>query len=256
MTLTWLDRKNGLFHFLIVIICLLYHQDAQSTNEAHKVLEKPQWRVWQKNSHIEVSYRNSHIYNSDNVPLLEVKATLQVDSSLSAFLLFIQDVENTPRWLINAKRSEITRQNSPQENQFYIEFKGLWPIKKRLLFIQSRYWQNKDLSVEIALTDAEDKIIEQLFPKERDDIIKVNIHQAQWLLTPSLRINEQTKEIHHLNIEYQFIADAGGNVPQWLAKHFALKSIWKSIRNIHRQLPESIWQQHDIPHIKELTPSN
>lgn len=251
MIMTWLNkRKLGL---LLAITILFNYSNVQAENIADNTSPVLTWKVWKKNNQIEVSYRSSLIKNDDNIPLLEIKATLNVDSSLSAFLLFLQDVENTPKWLVNAKKSEITHQISVQENQFYVEFKGFWPIKERLLFIQSRYWQNKDLSVNIAIEDARDNIIYQYYPKENNDIIKVNIHQAHWKLTPRLRINTSMKTVNQLQIEYQFIADVGGNIPQWLVRHFSLKSIWKSMRNINRQLPQSSWQQHHIPHIIELS---
>tara|TARA_B100000809_G_scaffold195769_1_gene195192 strand:+ start:449 stop:610 length:162 start_codon:yes stop_codon:yes gene_type:complete len=44
-----------------------------------------------------------------------------------------------------------------------------------------------------------------------------------------------------VTIEYIFIVDGGGDTPKWLADHFTLKSIWKTMRNIRRHLPKEKW---------------
>ncbi len=56
-----------------------------------------------------------------------------------------------------------------------------------------------------------------------------------------------------ISIEYQFIADGHGSIPQWLADHLALKSVWKSMRNIRRQLPDKKWQQKKVSGITEIS---
>jgi hypothetical protein len=39
--------------------------------------------------------------------LTEIKVTALVNSSLSGFLLFLEDVNNTPTWLTNASSSKL-----------------------------------------------------------------------------------------------------------------------------------------------------
>ncbi len=212
--------------------------------------EQAQWTLWRNNEQLKVSYRNIHRPQlSSKTKLLEIKASAYVTSSISGFLLFIQDIDNISAWLDNADKGQLINQFSENKNQFYIHFAGLWPIKPRLLVLRSHYWQKPDLSVEIKLTD-DNSFQSNNIQAPYSDAIRIHIHRAHWRISPQLSIDGQQT----LFIEYQFIADAGGKVPQWLANHFALKSIWQTMENITRLLPSSQWQQHTITGIEEITP--
>ena len=210
------------------------------------------WKLWKKNSSQSVSYRPTTIDNQANKNLIEIRATATVHSSISGFLLFLQDVNNTPNWLVNASKSKIIKQYSTKESSFYIKLTQIWPLKPRILMLNSRYWQNDDLSVEINLTDAKPALADDfisLVISNLDDFLQIITHSAHWTITPQLSEDESSE----IFIEYIFIADGRGETPKWLADHLALKSIWKSMRNIRRQLPRDKWQQQTIKDITELT---
>lgn len=195
------------------------------------------WKKWKQSKNLSVSSRISTIDN-----LTEIKVTALVNSSLSGFLLFIQDVDNTPAWLTNANSSKIVKKISPTEHIFTVSFSAIWPVKSRHLQLHSQYWQNKDLSVKIQLKDDFSVDI------AHKDAVRVKFYEGHWKLTPILN-NEQQKQ---LIIEYTFIADNGGEMPKWFAEQLALKSILKSMKQMSLQLPESKWQLQTIPSITEL----
>ena len=213
------------------------------------------WKVWKKNSLQNVSYRPTKLNDEDKSQLIEIKATTKVHSTISAFLSFIQDVNNTPNWLVNTSESQILKQYSNKEVSFYIKLANLWPLTPRILMLHSQYWQNKNLSVEIMLTDLnakeDSKSITSRITK-LEQYLPIITHSAHWTITPIPLKYEDERDIGLL-IEYQFIADGRGNTPKWLANHLALKSIWKSMRNIRRQLPGIKWQQQKISGITELS---
>jgi len=196
------------------------------------------WKKWKQSKYLSVSSRISTIEN-----LTEIKVTALVNSSLSGFLLFIQDVNNTPAWLTNASGSKVVKHISATEHIFTVSFSANWPLKPRHLQLHSHYWQNKDLSVEIQLKD--DFSVEV----EHSDAVRVKLYQGHWLLTPTLN-NQQQKQ---LIIEYTFIAESGGELPKWFADQLALKSILKSMKKLSLLLPKSKWQQQAIPGITELS---
>jgi len=236
--------------FLIYVLLHLIHQSAFAT-------ETP-WNIWKKNSSQSVSYRPITVNSKE---LLEIKATARVNSSLSGFIHFIDDVTNTPNWLVNASESKIINRYSTTENSFYIKLTKIWPLKSRILILHSTYWQNKDLSIEIKLTDEDSAFTEDsilLTSINVDDYLKVKTHSAYWKITPvPIKIQIDNKDEYtnspEIFIEYTFIADGRGDTPKWLADHFSLKSIWKSMRNLKRQLPEEKWQQQSIKGITELS---
>jgi hypothetical protein len=195
------------------------------------------WKTWKKSKSLSVSSRVSTIDN-----LTEIKVTAIVNSSLAGFLLFIQDVNNTPAWLANASSSKVIKQMSVSENIFTVEFTAIWPLEPRYLQLHSTYWQNSDLSVEIQLKD------DFTLNIDHSNAVRVKFHQGHWLLTPIANTQQQKQ----LLVEYSFIADSGGEMPTWFADQLALKSILKSMRKLSLQLPQSKWQQQSIPNITEL----
>ena len=219
------------------------------------------WKIWKDNSQQSVSYRLAEIDDVNGVvadhQLIEIRATAKVNSSIAGFLLFIQDVDNTANWLVNANESKIIKQYSTTENSFYIKLAKIWPFQARILVLHSTYWQNKDLSVEIKLEDAKFTVDEQTTFSDEiniEEYFPVNIHNAHWKITPQPTvINDEKIKSTELLIEYIFIADGRGATPKWLADHLALKSIWKSMLNIRRKLPKEKWQQQSIKGITELT---
>jgi len=214
--------------------------------------EQVPWKLWKKNSWQSVSYRPALINNQSDKKLIEIKASATVNSTMSGFLLFLQDVNNTQHWLVNASESKIIKQYSAKESSFYIKLSQIWPLKPRIVILNSSYWQNDDLSIEIKLTDAEPILLKRKTPlaiEHLDDFLKIKTHSAQWKIIPKLSEDEDSQ----IFIEYIFIADGRGDTPKWLADHLALKSIWKSMQNIRRQLPKEKWQHKTIIGITELS---
>jgi hypothetical protein len=214
--------------------------------------EQVPWKLWKKNSSQSVSYRPAIINNKIDKKLIEIRASATVNSSMSGFLLFLQDANNTQHWLVNASESKIIKHYSVKENSFYIKLSQIWPLRPRILILHSSYWQNDDLSIEIKLTDAEPILLKETMPLAIDhleEFLQVKTHSAQWKIIPK----QSEDEGNEIFIEYVFIADGRGDTPKWLADHLALKSIWKSMRNIRRQLPKEKWQQKIIKGITELS---
>lgn len=212
--------------------------------------ERP-WTLWKKNSTQSVSYRPAITDGYINKELIEIRAKTIVYSNISGFIAFLLDVNNTPNWLVNASESKVIKQYSAKENSFYIKLTQLWPFRPRILMLNSTYWQNDDLSVEIALVDVKptlfaDYILSHM--SDSNDYLQVKTHSAHWKITPTWSEDEGTM----ITIDYIFIADGRGDTPKWFADHLALKSIWKSMRNIKRQLPENKWQQQQVKGITEL----
>ena len=214
--------------------------------------EQVPWKLWKKTSSQSVSYRPAIINNQIDKKLIEIKASATVNSSLSGFLFFLQDVNNTQRWLVNASESKIIKQYSMKENSFYIKLSQIWPLRPRIVILNSSYWQNDDLSIEIKLTDAKPILLKETLPlaiEHLEGFLQVKTHSAHWNIIPKLSEDEGSE----IAIEYIFIADGRGDTPKWLADHLALKSIWKSMRNIRRQLPKEKWQHKTIKGITELS---
>ena len=191
------------------------------------------WKTWRTKDNIMVSYRASEYKD-----LLEIKAQAKIHSTLSGFIYFIEDLTQVDKWLDNVQSAEIIQQISATENIFITRFKGLWPVSAREMIVHSRFWQNNDLSIEIAVTDAGH------MNKATANAIRVHVHRAHWHVIP-IKAGE-------IEITYQFVVDPKGNIPQWLVKSMTLRSMWRTLVNLKKQLPSSPWQQQRKANIQEL----
>lgn len=206
--------------------------EVSARSDTSKQIDATPWQRWKTSDNLSLYYRD---YKDS--PLIEIKAQARLQSSLSGFLLFLQDYPLIPNWLENAKRAELIEQTSETENLFITAFKGIWPVSEREMVIRSRYWQNPDLSVELAVQDANHEVAN---PKS---IIRIKIEKAHWVLTPLAQ--------GKIKIEHFMVADPMGDVPHWIANKVALRSMWKTLTALEAQLSASPWQQMPIPGIIE-----
>lgn len=206
-----------------------------STEGNIKTNDNP-WRIWKSDSRQSVSFRQSK-----HGELVEIKATATLESTITGFLLFIQDTTNIPNWLDNVEYSIVLKQFSEQENLFLNKFKGLLMVSDRDMVVRSRYWQNQDNSVEIAVTDASQEV------ELTKNAIRMKVLSAHWRITPIA--NEDNKPL--IEIEYVFTVDPMGSLPLWIHKKASLSGIWKTLNNLQQQLPSSIWQDKVLTAIDE-----
>ncbi len=210
-----------------------------------------QWRL-------ERSKENLKIYSAKNEggSTLSIKAELQVKSTLSGFLLFLQDTENIPNWLENANHSQVLTQISQNKNRFVTYFDGVWPVKPRHMVIESEIVQNDDLSIDIFVTDSAFKDEEEKQVTENKKSIKITLHHAHWQISPIIRTKnddntQDAQQTNRLLITYQFQADPNGALPKWLVNRMTVTSIFNTMNNLAYLLPNSEWQNYQIPHINE-----
>ncbi|WP_448211524.1 START domain-containing protein [Colwellia sp. MEBiC06753] len=170
--------------------------------------------------------------------IVTVKASLQVKSTLSGFLLFLQDYPNIPTWLDSANHAELIEQVLPNENIFITKFNSVWPVKPRDMVIRSKYIQLDNGSIEIDVTDASTAIA------PIDNSVRVTVEYAHWTIRP-------VADSGLIDITYQFNVDPNGAIPAWLVNQLTIDSVWKTMRNIKALLPISKWQQFQIAEIYE-----
>jgi len=217
---------------LTILLSPVISSSLLAAEVASQKAESIPWTLWKETDKLSLSFRP---YKKTG--LIEIQAQARLPSSLSGFLLFLQDYPLIPNWLDNAKEAYLIEQVSDTENLFVTRFKRIWPVSEREMVIRSRYWQNPDLSVELAVQDASHEVGNPL------NIIRIKLIKAHWLLSPI-----SSKEIQ---IQHTIIADPGGSVPLWLANKVSLRSMWNTLNAMDKQLSTSPWQQMPIPWIRE-----
>ncbi len=193
---------------------------------------KTDWKVFKSNDYLTVSYKKDPINH-----LHLIDAQLTVTSTLSGFLLFLQDYPNIPNWLDNAASATLIEQIAPNENVFITQFSAFWPVKNRELILHTKFTQLTDKSIEIQVADYGHAL------PETPNVIRMQLIKAFWKITPL--------EHGRLHIHYQVQVDPKGNLPRWLSNDVALKAMGTTLKNMYQQLPSSPFQQQTIPYIQE-----
>ena len=206
--------------------------DKHHAFELNKVASE-RWHLWRQTDALALYYQEV-----EGTPLIEIKVQATLNSSLAGFLLFLQDYPMIPNWLDRAESATLISQVSDTENLFITRFKSVWPVSKREMIIRSRYWQNADLSVELAVKDASHEV------PIHGEIIRIKVIRSHWLLKPISN--------NRLQINHTILADPKGNLPIWLVNQVSLRSMWASLQAMQQQLPLSPWQSMGIPWIQEM----
>lgn len=212
---------------------LVAQNTAEVANQTYSKVKEVSWELWRTNDYFKVSYRID-----DVTSLIEIKAQATFESTLAGFLYFIEDLKMTPRWLDNAASAEIISKISSNEHIFITRFKRLWPFSAREMIVHSRYWQNQDLSIEIAVKDVGYNIA------KTKDFVRMQVLHDHWKIIPT--------QPEQIAITYQFKVDPKGSIPQWLAKPMTLNAIWTTLHNMKEQLPKSKYQQQAKANIQEI----
>ena len=232
MVETVILNKNSIFNTLIVFVGLF---TSELVYCAEKNINDKQWILWKDSPELHIYYQEI-----PNTKFIEIKANILVKSSLSAFILFIQDTEHVASWLDKAHKSRVIEQFNESENLFITYFSGAWPIEPRHAVLRTKITQNDDLSIDIFSKDASGDV------SQIEDSIRVEVLKAHWHISP---INNTQR----IAIEYNLAVDPKGDIPAGLLKESMLDSMFKTMSNIQQLLPFSPWQEYKVLHLNEAT---
>lgn len=162
--------------------------------------------------------------------LIEIRAVMNVSSSLSGFLYLLQDVKNAPQWLDNVFRTQVLEQISARKNIVYTQFSAPWPAKDRDMVTYSYFFQNSADDFHLVIEDASS------FLPQQNGYLRITKVQATWTL--------QKIESGKVSITYTAFADPGGALPDWLVNNLARKGAMNTFKALKVRLPLYQGKQH------------
>jgi len=168
---------------------------------------------------------------------LEVRATTEVRSSLSAFVALLHDTVRVPDWMESVSEITVIKDIDQRSNVVLTRFKTPWPVADRDMVTYSEYHQPSPCSLVLEISDVHDVIPEQ------DNYVRILDVSTRWTLTKSSDGNTQ--------IEYLAYANPSGNLPAWIANRATLKETLKSLRALRKVLTEDRYQNQLIEGISE-----
>lgn len=190
------------------------------------------WKIEKQQSNIVVYSR------SGNDGYAEVLAKIQLQSSLSALLLLLDDAEIAPDWIDHCLQIEIVTSKSLNERLVHAQFSAPWPLKKRDMYTFSNTYQDlQTLEITIDISDRGEQ-----YPPEKSFVRMQNV-SGQWHIAPL--------ENGMVEISYQGSGDPAGNIPRWLANKLLISSTYTTFSNLKHMLRLDKYQAKFLSGIKE-----
>ncbi|MBD1574934.1 START domain-containing protein [Vibrio sp. S11_S32] len=205
----------------MLINLLPAHAEQQNTLQS----KQQSWQLYKEQDGIRISQ-----FEHPN-GLVEIRAIMQVNTSLSGFLYLLQDVDNAPQWLDNVYRTQVLEQINSKENIVYTQFSAPWPAQDRDMVTYSYFSQLDREHFILVIEDA------TAFLPPQEGYIRITDVKAKWQL--------QKLASGKTHIIYTAFADPGGALPDWLVNDLARKGAMNTFIALRQRLP--LYQQKQHP---------
>jgi hypothetical protein len=172
--------------------------------------------------------RNSNgikVYTADveNTKYKSVRVTCTLQGNYDKLIRILTDVEQHSDWVYKTKSSKLLKQNSPTDLLYYSEVSMPWPL------------DNRDAVVHIVIDKGNlprflkiDARSEPNFIAKKEGFIRIPFSHASWHVA--------MVGANHLNIDYTFQINPGGNVSPWMVNMVADKGPYESFSNLAEML--------------------
>ncbi|MCB0578686.1 MAG: hypothetical protein KDD10_05190 [Phaeodactylibacter sp.] len=164
----------------------------------HTILLCQQWQFQKETEGIKVYYRES-----PDSKIKELKATLIVESSLSAAVKVISDAARFPDWVYKCKAGSVIEGDSEQSFCYYNLSDFPWPLSDREFIFRCTTFQNPETLEVFSLATAAPDLL-----PETSKHVRVQTAESNFRLRPL--------EGRQVEVEYFLKADPGGLIPAWM----------------------------------------
>ncbi|MCC2615902.1 hypothetical protein LJ739_06585 [Aestuariibacter halophilus] len=197
---------------LLVVISSLAHAD------------NTEWTLKQDENAVKTYTRN------DPVLGFQVKIETSVNASPLALLQLLDDTDNGPRWIANARKIDIIEWFGQAERTVHTYFKSPWPFNDRDMVTHSTAtWLIPERHVRIQIRDVGDQ--HALLPH----YVRMHGVKGQW--------DAQLDAQGLLNIQYVGSANAGGMLPEWIANKMMATFAHQTFVALRENITRPVYQQ-------------
>jgi hypothetical protein len=156
----------------------------------------------------------------------EFKATATINSKTEFLVAMVLDAETYIDWIDKIKNAEIVEIISNDEFYVYTEADVPWPFENRDIVTLNKVVRNNVTGV----VKIEIAGVTGIVP-EKEDIIRMPESGGFWEFTPQK--DGQTAVV------YQYLADPGGGIPEWLVNMFLVDGPFITLENMMRLAEEN-----------------
>jgi len=174
---------------------------------------------------------------SDDSPIKEIRVTNEMETTLSALVSLMKDVENHKNWTYANKKAKILEKHSEFSWVFYGYSDAPWPIQDRDMVLYSTLSQD---SLTKVITN--EGVCHCDYIPKNDGVVRVPACHSIWTLTPLAN----GKVLVSLEIEI----DLGGILPKWLINMVSSKGPFLTIKNMEMAVKKAPYKDAVLDYIK------
>ena len=145
------------------------------------------------------------------------KATAILETRVDILLSVFNNVEGYSKWMADTKVSKTLKRMSDTESYIYLEANVPWPLENRDMPLYQKILKTND-GVKISLIGKPDYI------PQKKGITRIENAIGSWEFIPLP--NNKVK------VTYNFLADPGLNLPNWIINMFIVDGPYKTILNL------------------------
>ncbi len=188
-----------------------------------------EWQTYKQQDGINVTYK------THQNGIIEINASVLVkNAKADDFMALLSDTDNAPNWLENVKSVTLMERLSPSETLVHTHFNSPWPVSDRDLVSYSCYHRLSEHKTEL-------KIISQPHAKPAvNGVVRIKDLTAFWRLT---------HQQNDLLVSHQAYADPAGSIPHWLSNKVSLKSVFKTLQSLRKELHYNRFTRLNTPSV-------
>lgn len=178
---------------------------------AFSTVAQPEWNL-------KIDKGGIKVYNlkNDTSKINELKVETTFNTTASALIKIIMDIDHHPDWVYGTKLSYQLKKVSDSELYFYKEVRSPAPLSNRDLVAHMKVVKNaQSISIQVSA--------EPTYSPEKKGLVRVPYFNELWNI-------KATKD--QVKVEYYLKIDPGGSIPSSLVNLFATKGPYESFVNL------------------------
>lgn len=171
--------------------------------------------------------------------LEEVRATVRVKTTLSAFTALLKDVPGYKDWAYNCVESKMVKVVCDTAQCYYTQTGLPWPVSNRDLIFRSSLKQD-----EKTLVIKTNSVCMPALLEEVNGVVRIKEGRTSWTLTPA--------KGGFVDVDYYASINPGGSVPIWLINSTIDKGPFNTLQNVRELLEGGKYKDSVFWFVKEL----
>lgn len=167
----------------------------------------------------------------------EFKGVVVVNSTLTAFVAMLKDVDSYPNWVNDCVEAKLLSANTKMEQVHYLVSNVPFPLDDRDMIVHLDYNMRSKTTLEIEISTLPFKVL------EKENIVRIKEMKGIWIIT---QLNET-----EIQIQYQLHVNPSGSIPSWIANATVVDAPFYTLQNMREQIKNQKYQSKSFDFLNQ-----